>query len=222
MSVTESLATESFANEIKTRTQNSHTSAEQAPYVAALVRGEFTVEQYAWLVKQLQVIYTALDANCAQHADHLDLAPFFTSKLQAAAALTADWEALSTDLQAANQPNEIYVTEATNAYAARINELGKDWPIGLLAHHYTRYLGDLAGGRVMQRVLSQTLPLTADHGLSFYEFPEIDSIPAFRNQYRENLDALDWNEETRERFIAEVDRTFTYNREVFQSLEFVL
>lgn len=210
----------SFAAEIKSSSQDNHTAAEESPYMASLVRGEFTVEQYAWLVKQLQVIYGALDANCADNSNQLDLAPFFTNKLQAAAALDADWAALAArgDVDA----ESIYVTDATKAYEARLNELGKEWPAGLLAHHYTRYLGDLSGGRVISSVLAKGLPLTADDGLSFYEFPEIESIPAFRNKYRENLDNLDWNQETRERFIAEVNTAFELNQNVFKSLEFVL
>lgn len=221
MLVTES-ATEqiSFASQIKASSQDNHTAAEESPYMATLVRGEFTVEQYAWLVKQLQLIYAALDSNCAKNNNQLDLAPFFTSKLQAAAALDADWDALVAmdDVDT----DSIYVTDATLAYAARLNELGNEWPAGLLAHHYTRYLGDLSGGRVISKVLAKGLPLTADNGLSFYEFPEIDSIPAFRTSYRENLDNLDWNDETRERFIAEVNTAFELNQNVFQSLEFVL
>lgn len=209
------LVTESFAAQIKSSSQDNHTSAEESPYMATLVRGEFTVEQYAWLVKQLQVIYTALDANCAKNADHLDLAPFFTDKLQAAAALDTDWESLGA-------PADIYVTDATYEYEARLNELGAEWPTGLLAHHYTRYLGDLSGGRVISRVLEKGLGLSAENGLAFYEFPEIESIPEFRNKYRASLDALDWSEETRERFIAEVNNAFELNQKVFQSLEFVL
>lgn len=205
----------SFAARIKESSQQNHTAAEESAYPAALVRGEFTVEQYAWLVKQLQVIYAALDSNCATHANEPDLAPFFTSKLQAAAALDADWEALGA-------PEAIYVTDATREYEARINELGETWPAGLLAHHYTRYLGDLSGGRVMASVLSKGLPLSADNGLSFYEFPEIESIPAFRNHYREELDNLDWDEETRARFIEEVKTAFQMNQNVFESLEFVV
>ena len=210
----------SFAAQIKSSSQDNHTAAEESPFMATLVRGEFTVEQYAWLVKQLQVIYAALDANCAANAEHLDLAPFFTSKLQAAAALDADWDAISA-IDGVNT-EDIYITDATRAYANRLNELGTDWPAGLLAHHYTRYLGDLSGGRVISSVLGKGLPLTADNGLSFYEFPEIESIPAFRTHYRESLDNLDWNDETRERFIAEVNTAFDMNQNVFRSLEFVL
>lgn len=209
------LVTESFAVEVKESSQQSHTAAEQSPLMAGLLKGEFTTEQYTWLVKQLQAVYRAIDENCAKNATRPDVSAFFDSRLKGYEAITKDWESLGA-------PDSVTVTDATLEFVDRLNELGENWPIGLVAHHYTRYLGDLAGGRVIAKTLSRDLGLTPENGLAFYEFPEIESIPAFRNEYRANLDSVSWTSEERARFIDEVNNSFRLNQEVFKSLEFLL
>jgi heme oxygenase len=58
----------------------------------------------------------------------------------------------------------------------------------LIAHAYTRYLGDLGGGPLLKRHLARTLQLDAAC-LSFYEFPEIPELRAYARSYRAALDA---------------------------------
>ena len=63
----------------------------------------------------------------------------------------------------------------------------------LLAHHYTRYLGDLSGGRVIRRALDRAFNLSGV-GLAFYDFP-MQPKP-YKDAYRARLDALDLQTET--------------------------
>ncbi len=50
----------------------------------------------------------------------------------------------------------------------------------LIAHAYTRYLGDLSGGQILKRLLERSLGLGPD-ALSFYEFPAIADIAVFKS-----------------------------------------
>ena len=52
----------------------------------------------------------------------------------------------------------------------------------LIAHTYVRYMGDLSGGQVLKRMLGRTLGIGPD-GLSFYDFPGIDDVVAFKADY---------------------------------------
>ena len=45
------------------------------------------------------------------------------------------------------------------AYRARLLEQAAEWAALLVAHHYTRYLGDLSGGQAIGRILDRTFEL---------------------------------------------------------------
>ena len=70
-------------------------------------------------------------------------------------------------------------TKATKKYVARIQEIGKSEPELLIAHQYTRYLGDLFGGQMMGGMASKSLGLEPGQGTSFYQFDGIDDSKAF-------------------------------------------
>jgi heme oxygenase len=55
----------------------------------------------------------------------------------------------------------------------------------LIAFAYVRFMGDLAGGVLLNRVLSRTMGLAPLH---FYTFPAIADLDAFRASYRAALD----------------------------------
>ena len=59
----------------------------------------------------------------------------------------------------------------------------------LVAHHYTRYLGDLSGGQAIGRILDRTFELDGQ-GVAFYDFPEIEKPKLYKDGYRARLDAL--------------------------------
>jgi len=80
----------------------------------------------------------------------------------------------------------------------------------LLAHAYVRYLGDLNGGQVLARLLAKNLGLDAAM-LSFYDFPGIGEIGAFRARYREWIDAAGDDVEDADAVIAEAREAFVLN-----------
>jgi heme oxygenase len=73
------------------------------------------------------------------------------------------------------------------AYGARIATVAQGDGTCLIAHAYVRTLGDLNGGQVLKRLLARTLGL-GDAALSFYDFPDIADLVAFRAAYRSALD----------------------------------
>ena len=61
------------------------------------------------------------------------------------------------------------------------------WPGGFVAHHYTRYLGDLSGGIFIGRVMQRRFGFDTN-GIGFYLFADIADPRAFKDVYREQLD----------------------------------
>jgi hypothetical protein len=89
-----------------------------------------------------------------------------------------------------------------------------------LAHAYTRYLGDLSGGKILARVARRALNLAKDgEGLAFYEFPNIESAKLFKDRYRNCLNALDLTQEHISAVVHEANIAFGLNMRVFEELD---
>ena len=88
----------------------------------------------------------------------------------------------------------------------------------LVAHAYTRYLGDLSGGPILRRITARAFGLVGDAGLAFYAFPEIADLPSFKLDYRSRLDELPVDEALTEELIAEACRAFELNGAIFKEL----
>jgi heme oxygenase len=76
---------------------------------------------------------------------------------------------------------------AGRRYAHRIEFIAQGDGNRLIAHVYTRYLGDLNGGQILKRLLGQSLGLEAD-ALSFFDFPGIADMSQFKADYRSAID----------------------------------
>lgn len=102
---------------------------------------------------------------------------------------------------------------AATAYATRVRERGDCAP-AYVAHHYTRYLGDLSGGQVVGSALRASLGLE----LAFFDFPDLRG-PVVKRAYRSTLDALDWSPAEQEQAVAEAGVAFACNEALAAELE---
>ena len=83
--------------------------------------------------------------------------------------------------------HDIPLLAAGELYASRISEAAEGDGARLIAHAYTRYLGDLSGGQILQRLLARSLELRPAE-LSFYDFPRFSDLDALKADYRKALD----------------------------------
>jgi heme oxygenase len=107
---------------------------------------------------------------------------------------------------------------ATSRYVDRIRTLAGVDPTLLVAHAYTRYLGDLSGGQVMAKAVKKHLDVKGPAGVAFYEFPAIADIPEFKGDYRRCLDALPLDTTDKLRVVEEACRVFRLNRALADEL----
>lgn len=201
------LTTDTFASRLRTATIAHHSAAETSGFMSGLLDGTLARADYARLVRQLQLVYAALDHVSTQHRDDPTYGPFFDPRLDRTQALAADTAALGT----------APVVTATVTYADRIDAVSAD-PLLVLAHHYTRYMGDLSGGQAIAAVLGRTMGLSAQEGLAFYQF-DLGPLPRYKNAYRERLDDLHLTDDDERRFIGEVLTAYTLNSAVFTELD---
>jgi heme oxygenase len=105
---------------------------------------------------------------------------------------------------------------ATTAYTARLREVAGR-PPGFIAHHYTRYLGDLSGGQYLGPAIARSYGLNGD-GHRFFVFPGVRP-PAFRTRYREFLDEISWPAADEKLFLTEVSEAYRLNIAVLAELK---
>jgi heme oxygenase len=103
------------------------------------------------------------------------------------------------------------------SYIAHLDTMtGRDDP-RLIAHHYTRYLGDLSGGQAIAALVAKHYGATQDQ-LSFYRFEGIDNVVRFKETYRQILDGIQLNTEERRTVVDEAKSAFVRNQRVFDDL----
>jgi heme oxygenase len=176
-----------------------------------------SVGDYAALVAQHYFVYVALEEAARQLAADPRFAVFHPEALVRLPALEADLA----HLLGPEWRNRIQAVPATEDYAARISEIGAEgWLPGIVAHHYTRYLGDLSGGQMIARAVSQQHGFDGE-GVAFYDFTDLGAIPTFKADYRDALDALgeSLDEAEKQRVIDEVRAAYAFNTRTFLDLD---
>lgn len=93
-------------------------------------------------------------------------------------------------------------------------QIGKENPEFLVAHAYTRYLGDLSGGQVLGRIAQKSMGLKDREGLAFFAFPGVSSPNLFKQLYRSRMNSVELTEEKRNGVLEEAVRAFEFNIQV--------
>ena len=200
-----------LSDALKTGTARAHEAAESVHFVKNFIRGKIDRQLYALLVAQLFHVYRRLEDALDVHAPVHFAAVHFPSELNRTQALQEDVDFWHSDLKEGVEPP---VSPASQDYIDRINYLEATNPLLLLAHAYTRYLGDLSGGKILARVARRALRLDksengrAGEGLRFYDFDKIQSFKKFKDLYRQSLNELALHQKQVEAIVQEANVAF--------------
>ncbi|MGJ5141680.1 heme oxygenase (biliverdin-producing) [Bradyrhizobium oligotrophicum] len=200
----------SLLQAMRERTKTLHVTAERTGIVAELLRGRGTVHAYALLLRNLLPVYETLEAQLLRHQGTPVTGRIVRLELHRSAAIKADLA----ELEACNLP---LLPEAI-AYVRAIHEAGSGSGHPLLAHAYTRYLGDLSGGQIIKKILARSLELEPA-ALSFYEFTEIADIPRFKDHYRDALEQAGAAMAEHDAVVEEAATAFQLNIALSQALQ---
>ncbi|XP_051987326.1 heme oxygenase 2 [Xyrauchen texanus] len=198
-------------------TKEVHEKAENTQFVKDFLRGRIRKELFKLGHVALYFTYSAMEEEIERNKDHPRFAPlYFPNELHRRDALAQDLEYFYGE----DWQNQISCSPATQLYVDRIHQIGRDDPVLLVAHAYTRYMGDLSGGQVLRKVAQRAMKLpTTGEGLNFYEFDGIHSAKAFKQLYRSRMNELELDMDTKEKIVEEANRAFYFNMEVFGELE---
>jgi heme oxygenase len=195
-------------------TAEAHRQAERAPFLGALLRGALSREAYARYLASLHPVYVALEGALEAHRAHPHLAPFARAELYRTEALAADLAHLA----GPDWRTGVAVARAGEAYAEHVAGLAAREPLLLVAHAYTRYLGDLSGGQLLRKPVARAYGLTGPEGLAFYAFPRVADVRGCARDFRAALDALDLPPPRAGALLAEARHAFALNGALFAEL----
>lgn len=195
---------------LRQATQALHTATEQAGVMARLLAGELAHEGYLDLLVNLRGIYDALEQALRDNAHQAWLSGFDLIALRRGPALAADLAPWSNGPLRAGS-----LTQATQAYAQRLSDLGQAASPALLAHVYTRYLGDLHGGQILQRIVRRLYP---SQGTAFHDFGDAQQVKRLREQLRQGLAGVALTPAQAEQVVEEACWSFRQHRSIFEAL----
>ncbi|MGW2744682.1 biliverdin-producing heme oxygenase [Streptomyces sp. NPDC001450] len=206
---------ESFSTLIRTASHEQHVEAETSTFMSDLLGGRLGVTAYARYTEQLWFVYEALESAAERLAADPVAGPFVRPELFRLAALERDLA----HLRGSGWRAGLSALPATRAYADRVRECAEHWPGGYLAHHYTRYLGDLSGGQIIRDRAEKAWGFARKgDGVRFYVFEGIPSPAAFKRDYRDLLDGVAADDLEKQRIVAECKKAFALNTAVFRAL----
>lgn len=197
--------------QLREQTSSAHESAEGSGFMSNLLEGKSSESAYRNLMAQLYFVYEAMEETVRRNADGEFLSQIFDPRLERRGAIESDLEILFGE----NWRDGIEATAATRDYVQRLSGVGE---LETIAHHYVRYLGDIAGGQVIAKMMTRLYEIKPE-ALTFYDFSEIGKIKPYRDAYRDNLDQLDLTAEQTQVVIDEAVRAFELNTAVFRELE---
>jgi len=205
-----------LSTRLKEGTKKSHNAAENTKFVAGFLRGVLNPEEYRKLITDFYYVYETMEQRIQETKDPLaSVLKQWGAKLYRTAFLQRDlryyYGPMYRDL--------MIPSEACNTYCYRLNEIAENDPYLLIAHHYTRYIGDLSGGQILKGIAKKALNPPEGEGLHFYDFPMIDDAKAFKTDYRAVLDGLEVNEHQVNTLITEANYAFRLNMYIFDELQ---
>ncbi len=207
-----------LSTRLREGTMQSHTTAENTAFMKCFLKGIVEPEPLRKLFADLYFVYSALETALQNHVNHPIIGTLYFPELNRTENLACDLAFYYGE----NWREEIMASPAGCVYRDRIQTLSTTDPVLLIAHAYTRYMGDLSGGQSLKNVIRSALSLPPDRGTNFYEFSQISTPEArrvFKERYRQTFDEFPVDADTIERIVTEANLAFALNSDVMHELE---
>lgn len=204
-----------LATKLREGTKKAHSAAENMGFVKCFLKGVVEKNSYRKLVGNFYFVYSAMEEELERHRQHPILSKIYFPQLHRQRTLEKDLNFY----YGSNWREQIALSPAGEAYVNRIREISNSAPELLIAHSYTRYIGDLSGGQILKNIAQRAMNLSEGEGIAFYEFKDIPDEKAFKATYRQALNELPLDEATVDAIVDEANAAFGMNMKLFQELE---
>lgn len=190
----------------------SHKLLEESAFARSLSQGTVDLTRYGMYLADLFVIYQELETQLAQFKHTDQLGALYIPPLFRSASLLDDMTYFNVAPESAGA--------AAREYQSRLREIGETAPHLLIAHAYTRYLGDLFGGQIVKNKLEERF----GGGTRFYHFEDLaeayslQHAQRFVTPFRKILDALPLTAREADEVVAEAVKAFEMHNPLFREL----
>lgn len=207
-----------LAQRLRDGTKHSHTAAENTAYMKCFLKGIVEREPFRKLLANLYLVYDALETELRRFQNDPAVGPMYFPEVNRTENLARDLQFYYGD----NWREQIVPLPAGVVYVQRLHEVANTDPVLLVAHSYTRYMGDLSGGQALKNIVRSALNLPPDQGTGLHDFeqlPTVEAKRAFKETYRNALNSLPVDDATIQRIVDEANYAFELNRDVMHDLE---
>ncbi|KAI8076523.1 heme oxygenase-domain-containing protein [Gilbertella persicaria] len=217
-----------LASAMKEGTKIVHSAAENSAFTKRFLSGNINKDEYGRYINSLYFVYKTMEELLAQHKDNPSIKMvYFPCELNREQALIKDLEYYYGKERVADLIDFKHTTPAVKNYIASLKHAAERDPALLIAHSYSRYLGDLSGGQILAKRLKKYV-LKIDvtdaawdsyEGLKFYNFDHIGSQLEFKNLYRQRLDCAHVTQYLKDLIVTEAIRSFELNISLFNEIQ---
>ncbi len=172
-----------FADQLRETTRTLHARAERTGIIRKILSGHVSRRAYALYLRNLLPAYEQLEKSLVYHRRAPGVRLIANSAVYRSEAIASDLLYLC----GSGWHDDLPLLPSGRIYRRRVVQAADGRGEALIAHAYTRYLGDLNGGQVIRRQLTRSLDV-GPGGLSFYEFPAVSDLAAMRSGYRAAID----------------------------------
>ncbi|CEG67815.1 hypothetical protein RMATCC62417_04181 [Rhizopus microsporus] len=217
-----------LASAMREGTKVIHRAAETSVFTKRFLKGDINTDEYGRYINSLYFVYRYMEGLLEEYKEHpVVKLIYFPIELNRREALEKDLAFFygPDRLEELTKPETM--TPAVKNYVSAMRDACNQDPALLIAHSYSRYLGDLSGGQILaKRLKKHILKLdekdgewdSAD-GLNFYYFNNLGNQAEFKNFYRERLNAAKVTAKTRELIVTEAVKSFELNIALFDEIQ---
>ena len=207
--------TDSLSVRLREGTRHAHRVVERVRFIRCFLKGVLHRPSYLRYLCDLHLLYQTLEQELSALILDPVVGPVCLPTLFRQKALASDLA----HLYGAAWQQALIPSLVAQEYAQHLRRLSHESPHRLVAHAYTRYLGDLAGGQILRAFAKLALGLSQGEGLSFYDFPLITDVAVMREQFRRILDALPLSVQQSAEVVTEAVRAFQMNQAILEGVE---
>jgi len=202
-----------FSVELHERTKEIHDASDKLINVKLLVALTDS-SIYGSVLKDFYFVYRAIEDALESCRDEEHIFPLRDPRMYRASALEQD----VTYFLGENWSDREEPSPPTKKYVSRIEYIAGSNPVLLIAYAHSMFLASLAGGQILGAIVKRTLGLSGDEGLAFFDYGDINT-KTLRADFKEKVNALDLDRETKDRIIEEKKLVFKMNNEIASQVQ---